>query len=170
MWEWVEHRCPIVPITNSVNLHYWQDERINSYKTDEELLSVKKTMKRELFKQVKQQAGKTYDEDVLTIVWARRFTPYKRAMLLFHDYDRMAKLLKDKKVQLIYAGKFHPLDTGGQAMFNQALAYAEEFDNVSVLLNYDLALSGLLKRGADVWLNTPRRPLEASAPAACRPT
>ncbi|MCA9789081.1 MAG: alpha-glucan family phosphorylase [Cyanobacteria bacterium HKST-UBA06] len=162
MWEWVEHRCPIVPITNSVNLHYWQDERINSYKTDEELLSVKKTMKRELFKQVKQQAGKTYDEDVLTIVWARRFTPYKRAMLLFHDYDRMAKLLKDKKVQLIYAGKFHPLDTGGQAMFNQALAYAEEFDNVSVLLNYDLALSGLLKRGADVWLNTPRRPLEAS--------
>lgn len=162
MWEWVDHKCPIVPITNSVNLHYWQDERINSHKTNEELLAVKKEMKQELFDLVKKDSGKKFDPDVLTIVWARRFTPYKRATLLFRDKKRISDLLEQGKIQLIFSGKFHPLDTGGREMFNTVLGYAKEYDRVAVLLNYELELSGLLKRGADVWLNTPRRPLEAS--------
>ena len=74
MWEWVEGRCPIRAITNAVNLHYWQDPRIKSAKTAEDLLAVKREMKAELFEYVANVAGKRFDPDVLTITWARRLS------------------------------------------------------------------------------------------------
>lgn len=164
MWHWVDNRCPIIAITNATNLEYWQDARFRQAKTDEDLLALKRTMKSELFDYVKKNTGKTFDPDVLTVVWARRFTEYKRPTLILEDLARIKKLCGDKKIQLIYAGKFHPKDTTGRQLFNEVLQHAREIPELAVLTGpgYELDLSGLLKRGSDVWLNTPVRPLEAS--------
>jgi len=162
MWEWVEGRCPIRAITNAVNLHYWQDKRIDVSKSNKELLAAKREMKQELFEYIADTTGKRFDPDVLTITWARRFADYKRAWMIFMDKDRIAKLLNENKVQLIFSGKFHPDDTMGREMFNNILKHSYDLKNVVVLPNYELKLSGLLKRGTDVWLNTPLRPFEAS--------
>ena len=162
MWEWVEGRCPIRAITNAVNLHYWQDERIMFAKTPQELLDVKRQMKVELFDYVANVAGKRFNPDVLTITWARRFADYKRAWLILMDKDRITKLLDEDKVQIIFAGKFHPDDVMGKEMFNKLLNRSHSMHNVVVLPGYELQLSGMLKRGSDIWLNTPLRPFEAS--------
>lgn len=162
MWEWVEDRCPIRAITNAVNLHYWQDKRMRGTKSFDELLAAKREMKVELFKHVANVAGKRFDPDVLTITWARRFADYKRAWLILMDKERITKLLEENKLQIIFAGKFHPDDVMGKEMFNKLLHRSHTLKNVVVLPGYELQLSGLLKRGTDVWLNTPLRPFEAS--------
>ena len=162
MWEWVDGRCPIRAITNAVNLHYWQDERIKKADTPEKLLAVKREMKEELFEYVANVAGKRFDPDVLTITWARRFADYKRAWLILMDKDRITRLLDENKIQIIFAGKFHPDDVMGKEMFNKLLNRSHSLKNVVVLPGYELELSGKLKRGSDIWLNTPLRPFEAS--------
>ncbi len=162
MWEWVDGRCPIRAITNAVNIHYWQDPRIAKAQTPDELLAAKYEMKKDLFKYIADTAGKRFDPDVLTITWARRFADYKRAWLIFMDKDRIGKLLEENKVQLIFAGKFHPDDTMGREMFNKILHKSYDLKNVVVLPGYELELSAKLKKGSDIWLNTPIRPLEAS--------
>ena len=162
MWEWVKDRCPIKAITNAVNLHYWQDERIAKAKTSQELLDVKHEMKKELFQYISDTQGKRFDPNVLTITWARRFADYKRAWLILMDEDRISKLLNENKVQLIFAGKFHPDDAMGKETFNNILKKSYTMKNMVVLPGYELALSAKLKKGTDIWLNTPTRPLEAS--------
>ena len=162
MWSWVEGRCPIRAITNAVNLHYWQDERIAKAQTLEDLLNAKIEMKKEVFSYIANTTGKRFDPNVLTITWARRFADYKRAWLIFMDMDRILKLLNADKVQLIFAGKFHPDDAMGREMFNNILHKSYNIKNVAVLAGYELELSAKLKRATDVWLNTPIRPLEAS--------
>lgn len=162
MWEWVEGRCPIRAITNAVNLHYWQDPRMTAAKTTEDLLNTKREMKKELFKYIADTAGKRFDPDVLTITWARRFADYKRAWLILMDKDRLNKLIDANKIQIIFAGKFHPDDVMGREMFNKILSRSHSLRNVVVLPGYELELSGKLKRGSDIWLNTPLRPFEAS--------
>ncbi|MFA6989425.1 MAG: alpha-glucan family phosphorylase [Candidatus Gastranaerophilaceae bacterium] len=162
MWEWVEGRCPIKAITNAVNLHYWQDERIKNAKNSQELLNAKLDMKKDLFKYIASQTGKRFDPNVLTITWARRFADYKRAWLILMDRERIEKLLNENKIQIIFAGKFHPDDTMGREMFNNILHQSYDLKNVVVLPNYELELSAMLKKGSDVWLNTPLRPFEAS--------
>ena len=162
MWSWVDGRCPIRAITNAVNLHYWQDKRINGTKSFDELLKAKHDMKKELFKYIANVAGKRFNPDVLTITWARRFADYKRAWLILMDKDRINKLLDEDKIQIIFAGKFHPDDVMGREMFNKLLNRSHSLKNVVVLPGYELQLSGMLKRGSDIWLNTPLRPFEAS--------
>lgn len=162
MWEWVDGRCPIRAITNAVNVHYWQDKRIGAARTAEELLAAKREMKVELFKYIANKAGKRFDPDVLTITWARRFADYKRAWLILMDKDRLNKLLDENKIQVIFAGKFHPDDVMGREMFNKILNRSHTLKNVVVLPGYELELSAKLKRGSDIWLNTPLRPFEAS--------
>ncbi len=162
MWEWVKDRCPIKAITNAVNLHYWQDERMAKAKSDQELLDVKYEMKKELFQYISDTQGKRFDPNVLTITWARRFADYKRAWLILMDEDRISKLLNENKVQLIFAGKFHPDDTMGKETFNNILKKSYNMKNMVVLPGYELGLSAKLKKGTDIWLNTPTRPLEAS--------
>ncbi len=162
MWEWVDGRCPIRAITNAVNLHYWQDDRIKNAQTFDDLLNAKVEMKKELFKYIADTAGKRFDPNVLTITWARRFADYKRAWLIFMDKERILKLLNANKVQLIFAGKFHPDDVMGREMFNKILHTSYELKNVVVLPGYELELSARLKKGSDIWFNTPLRPFEAS--------
>ncbi len=112
-------------------------------------------------------ADALFDPAALTIGFARRFATYKRATLIFRDLDRLAALLADaeRPVQLVFAGKAHPADQEGQALIAtiQRLSRDERFTGkVLFAEDYDMAIGRALTRGVDVWLNNPRRPLEAS--------
>jgi glycogen phosphorylase len=103
----------------------------------------------------------------LTIVFARRFATYKRATLLLHQPERLEKLLRDERrpVQFVFAGKAHPKDVPGQALLKEIAQFARrpEFRDRFILLEgYDVDLARHLVQGADVWLNVPLRPYEAS--------
>ena len=104
---------------------------------------------------------------VLTLAFARRFATYKRGNLLLRDPERLIRLLKDtdRPVQLIFAGKAHPHDLPGKELIKSIVHFAEQYDVQSRLIfleNYDMTMAHYLVSGADLWLNTPRRPLEAS--------
>ena len=106
------------------------------------------------------------DPNVLTIAFARRFATYKRAYLLFQDPKRLEAIVKSKKypVQFIFAGKAHPKDDEGKDLIKQLFQFAskpELRDRIVFLEDYDMHLARHMLQGADVWLNTPRRPLEA---------
>jgi starch phosphorylase len=106
------------------------------------------------------------DPDVLTIAFARRFATYKRAYLLFKDPERLKAIVNSKKypVQFIFAGKAHPKDNEGKELIKRLFMFASETelrDRIIFLEDYDMHLARHLFQGADVWLNTPRRPLEA---------
>lgn len=107
------------------------------------------------------------DPDVLTVGFARRFATYKRATLLFRDLDRLARIVNhpERPVQFIFGGKAHPKDQPGKEMIREIIKVAglPEFRRRIVFLeDYDIRLARLMVRGVDIWLNTPRRPLEAS--------
>ena len=107
------------------------------------------------------------DPEVLTLGFARRFATYKRPNLLLHDRARLLRLLSDpaRPVQLILAGKAHPADGWGQAMIHEWLEFIElpgATRRVVFLPDYDLLVAEQLIQGVDVWINTPRRPWEAS--------
>jgi starch phosphorylase len=107
------------------------------------------------------------DPDVLTIGFARRFATYKRAGLLFTDIDRLARMLFDESrpVQVVFAGKAHPADRPGQRVIQEIFQRSRSPQlrgRVYILENYDVRVARFLVQGVDVWLNNPRRPLEAS--------
>jgi len=167
MWGHNTGICEITSITNAQNKTYWADIKLNdaiSADNDTEILIRKKEMKKELFKEVADQCGKLFDENVLTIVWARRFAGYKRADLLMADWDRFIALITNSvfPVQMIWAGKPYPKDDGSIDLFNHIISRARPIANCAVLTGYELALSELLKKGSDVWLNNPRMYREAS--------
>ena len=113
------------------------------------------------------QADEVLDPAALTIGFARRFATYKRAALLFSDLNRVKRLLGDPKrpVQLVFAGKAHPQDKGGKELIRTIVRESRDPDlagKVIFLEDYDMRVGRALVSGVDVWLNTPRRPHEAS--------
>jgi starch phosphorylase len=107
------------------------------------------------------------DPEALTIGFARRFAPYKRADLVLRDMEMLARLVADSKrpVQFVFAGKSHPADNAGKSILQRIYRLTQEhgFKGKIVLLeDYDINLARHLVQGVDVWLNNPRRPLEAS--------
>jgi starch phosphorylase len=114
-----------------------------------------------------QQLGEALDPKALTIGFARRFATYKRSGMIFTDTERLARLLidADRPVQLVFAGKAHPADRPGQALIQEIFGRTRspEFrGKVYILEDYDMRIGRFLVQGVDVWLNNPRRPLEAS--------
>ena len=113
------------------------------------------------------EASRVFDPDALTLGFARRFATYKRPTLLLHDPERLARILtsRDRPVQLILAGKAHPQDFPGQALVKQWNDFIRRPDvrsRVVYLSDYDMLMTQHLSEGVDVWINTPRRPWEAS--------
>jgi starch phosphorylase len=113
------------------------------------------------------ELDKALDPDILTIGFARRFATYKRAQLLFSDMARLARLVwdEDRPVQFVFAGKAHPADRPGQQVIQGIFDRSRSADlrgRVFVIEDYDMRIAKLLVRGVDVWLNNPRRPMEAS--------
>ncbi|MDI6796987.1 MAG: alpha-glucan family phosphorylase, partial [Desulfatibacillaceae bacterium] len=111
-------------------------------------------------------ASSVLDQDILTIGFARRFATYKRAYLLFMDPDRLEALVTnpEKPVQIVLAGKAHPKDNEGKGLIQQLIRFARRpalRRHVIFLEDYDIQVARCLVQGADVWLNTPRIPLEA---------
>lgn len=167
MWGANSGICEITSITNAQNGDYWKDQVIAKAivdGNDELIVSRKKELKKALFKTVADQCGKLFNEDVITIVWARRFAGYKRADLVMYNWERFLKLINDTTapVQFIWAGKPYPEDTEANRLFNEIITRVKPFANCAVLTGYELALSALLKKGSDVWLNNPKMYREAS--------
>jgi len=113
------------------------------------------------------QNANSLDPNILTVGFARRFATYKRGTLLLRDPKRLIALLKNKEkpVQFIFAGKAHPADDGGKRLIQDLIQFAQREnvqDRLIFLENYDIGMARSLVQGVDVWLNTPRRPQEAS--------
>jgi starch phosphorylase len=112
-------------------------------------------------------AEEVLDPEALTIGFARRFASYKRGNLLLKDPKRLVELLRDTEqpVQLVFSGKAHPKDTEGKEIIRQIIHFATRYDvrrRIVFLEDYDINVARILVRGVDVWLNNPRRPMEAS--------
>ena len=176
---------------NKYLMPYWQDnihnedvwKNINNI-PNKELWEIHKQRKVKLLDLVKEnttnrlrRCGYNYEEihditskldpNVLTIGFARRFATYKRATLIFKDLERITQILnnQDKPVILIFAGKAHPADKEGQDLIKRIheISMMPQFKGKIFLLeNYNIAMSRYLISGVDVWLNNPRRPMEAS--------
>ncbi len=126
-------------------------------------------------KYMMKQADEVLDPEALTIGFARRFATYKRATLLFQDMDRLLEILssESRPVQLIFSGKAHPQDKYGKELIHKVVQVASmpEFRKHIVFIeNYDIEVARNLVHGVDVWLNTPRRPMEASGTSGMKVT
>jgi starch phosphorylase len=127
--------------------------------------------KQRLFAEVARRSGQQFNPKMLTLGFARRVATYKRASLLFHDPKRLARLAKKiGGLQILYAGKAHPADTAGKGLirdvFEAAASLRASGIRILYLENYDWELGALLTQGVDLWVNTPRRPYEASGTPA----
>ena len=173
-------------ITNGVDAVTWTapsfqklfDRRIPGWREDNlmlryalgislvEIWDVHIQSKRALLARVNSETQAEMDEDVFTIGFARRATPYKRADLLFRDLERLKAIAaRAGKLQVVYAGKAHPNDKGGKELIHRVFEASEALRDeikVSYLPNYDWRLGQLITSGVDVWLNNPEPPMEAS--------
>lgn len=127
---------------------------------------VRQLQRRQAPASVVAHAHDVLDPEALTICFARRFATYKRATLLFREPERLGRILNrtDRPVQLIFAGKAHPADNLGKELIRKIVELASEEpfrDRLVFLEDYDINIARYMVQGADVWLNTPRRPLEA---------
>ncbi|CAN5515301.1 alpha-glucan family phosphorylase [soil metagenome] len=154
-------------ITASQNFNYWADkdlyEALKSGDADA-LNRRKKLLKKLLFEEVADLTGHLFDENHLTLVWARRFSNFRRPDLILQNLEKLQELLNDKvqPVQIIFAGKPHPMDYTSITIFDKLINVSKEFNNLTVLTGLELKLSKLLKGGADLWLNTSSTSHEAS--------
>ncbi|HEU5214752.1 MAG TPA: alpha-glucan family phosphorylase [Gaiellaceae bacterium] len=186
MWHglWPERRIdevPITSITNGVHQRTWISPELEGLLGDtdpqfelarqvtpEDLWTARRRGKERLLDFVATTRGaRGLDPDVLTIGFARRFATYKRASLLFSRPERLAKLLADPEqpIQVLVAGKAHPADEGGKDVIQLVVEFARESaaaGRVVFLEDYEMTLARRLVQGVDLWLNTPRRPFEAS--------
>jgi starch phosphorylase len=184
-----EDEVPIGSITNGVHAHTWVSDEMDALfrqtvggmwdGADEvawdavrrlapaDVWRARRVGRAALVEFVRSRLGDALlDPDILTIGFARRFATYKRATLLLSQADRLRDLLLDEKrpVQFVFAGKAHPADQAGKDMIRDIELFARNLDVGHRFLfvpDYDMAVARLMYHGCDVWLNNPRRPLEA---------
>jgi len=134
---------------------------------EQEILSAHHRAKEALLTEVASRTGLVLNPNVLTLGFARRAATYKRASLMFTDPERLIKIaMQAGGLQILYAGKAHPADEPGKALIHNVIETAAKLSNdmlrIVYLENYAWDLGALLTAGVDVWVNTPRRPYEAS--------
>lgn len=134
---------------------------------DEKLWAIHRALKARLLQRVRAHARVEMDPDALTLGFARRFATYKRATLVFRDAERLKRILNapNQPAQILFSGKAHPDDDPGKEFIRQIVQLARQagfVGRVAFLEDYDINLARALTQGVDVWLNNPRRPLEAS--------
>ncbi len=164
MWRTVSGRSEIIGITNGIHKPTWVDDRITeAYKNNGDLWKAHLTVKKELIGFIKERTGVELASDKLLIGFSRRAAPYKRSDLIFTEEEIISPLLKSGKVQIVFSGKAHPLDDTGKKIVEKLVRMMKKYPNSVVFLeNYDMTIGRMLTRGSDIWLNNPRRPLEAS--------
>ncbi len=177
---------PIDAVTNGVHAVTWTSESfralfdryIPEWRHDnlylryagkiplDEIREAHRESKRALFAEIERRTSSTFDPAVMTIGFARRSTPYKRADLIFTDLDRLKAVTRHVgALQIVFAGKAHPRDDFGKGLIKrifEASAALGTALRVVYLENYDMRLGHMLTSGVDLWLNNPLRPLEAS--------
>ena len=177
---------PIDSITNGVHATTWTgpafaelfDRRIPEWRKDnlylryavgiplEEIRDAHAVSKAVLLQEVERRTGEALDPAVMTIGFARRATPYKRADLIFSDLERLLKMARTVgKVQIVFGGKAHPHDAGGKELIRRIFAAREQLGDavrIVYLENYEMSLAAKMVAGVDLWLNNPMKPLEAS--------
>jgi starch phosphorylase len=167
MWGKHEGVATITSITNAQDFKYWANDNLYHTKDHKNGLvfdDVKRVLKYRGFQLVADQTGKIFNPKILTIVWARRFAAYKRPDLLLYDFERFNHLMTNERypIQIIWAGKPYPHHFSAISTFNHLVDVSRRYKNMAVITGYELETSKILKRTADVWLNTPRVPREAS--------
>jgi glycogen phosphorylase len=164
------------------SVEFWKKMTDPDFVSDEELWALRYKLRREMIEFVRrrlllqhQRLGPgdfirfdhLLNPDALTIGFARRFATYKRAPLIFQQFDNIVKLARDKKrpLQFIFAGKAHPRDDEGKRFIQQIIHLSKHSELAGYLVfveNYDVHVARQMASGCDIWLNNPRRPLEAS--------
>jgi glycogen phosphorylase len=186
MWHplWPElpvDEVPITSITNGVHGRTWISDELEDLLgytapnfaralelTDDVIWSAHRAAKERMLAFIARTRGADgLDPDVLTIGFARRFATYKRAGLIFSQPERLARLLSNpaRPIQILLAGKAHPADEAGKDVIQRVVEFARNpaaAARVVFLEDYEMMLARRLVQGVDVWLNTPRRPMEAS--------
>jgi starch phosphorylase len=151
---------PIGHVTNGVHVPTWSAFGFQEAMSDEELWRTRDRLRAALAQRF------ALNPNALTMCLSRRFTEYKRVTLLLRDPERLVRLLSDTRrpVQLLVAGKAHPRDTEGRAAIRKWVEFTKRADVAGRAIfvpDYDLGIAAAFTQGADVWLNTPRRPWEA---------
>jgi starch phosphorylase len=159
---------------------FWERMLDPEFVTDEEIWALRYRLRRALIEFARRRLvmhrvslgdpssiDRMLDTDILTIGFARRFATYKRAPLVFEDYDALLKLASDplRPIQFIFSGKAHPADDEGKRRIQKIIHFSRYSDfrgRLVFIENYDMHVARQMISGCDVWLNTPRRPLEAS--------
>lgn len=164
MWKHIDNRSQIIAITNAIHLPTWVDNQmIDAAIKGENIWERHVENKKALVAYVKAKTGQKLDAEKLLIGFSRRAAPYKRSDLIFTKPEIIEPYLKDQRVQIIFSGKAHPLDDTGKGIVENLVAMSRKYPNSVVFLeNYGMEIGAMLTRGSDVWLNNPRRPLEAS--------
>ncbi|ULO06803.1 alpha-glucan family phosphorylase [Paenibacillus sp. 19GGS1-52] len=164
MWKEVAGRSSIIGITNAIHTPTWVDERMTrAFEEDGDLWATHKEIKGELISFIKERSGISLNVDNLLIGFSRRAAPYKRSDLIFSQPEIIEPYLETGKVQIVFSGKAHPLDDNGKKIVSNLVAMMKKYPKSVVFLeNYDMTIGAQLTRGSDIWLNNPRRPLEAS--------
>lgn len=180
---------PIGHVTNGVHARSWVSDRVDELLSEQmgdewhladepdwervrhlerhHIWDVRNDGRRELVEMVRRRLGEDLlDPNVLTIGFARRFATYKRSTLLLDQIDRLKAMLlhADRPVQFVFAGKAHPADEPGKRMIQEIDRLAREADvrhRFVFIADYDIGIARTMYHGCDVWLNTPRRPMEA---------
>ncbi|HEU4916082.1 MAG TPA: alpha-glucan family phosphorylase [Acidimicrobiia bacterium] len=134
---------------------------------DDRLAHLRSGASRRLAEVVSVTTGRALDPDALIIGFARRFAPYKRATLLFHEIERLREMLGDdaRPVHFVFAGKAHPQDDHGKSLVSEVVSFAsspQANNRLTFVPGYDMRLARALVEGCDIWLNNPIRPREAS--------
>ena len=163
MWEHITDRADNIGNTNGIHIPTWVDDNmLLAAEKNGNLWDSHMDNKMKLIEFVKARTGIELDLNTLLIGFARRTTSYKRPDLLFRDPEIIIPMLKEKRLQLIFSGKAHPMDDTGKAIVSNLVRISRQFpESVVFLENYDMNIGKALTRGVDVWLNNPRRPLEA---------
>ncbi len=164
MWEHVDYSKPIVGITNSIHAATWVDPDILAAADGNGCLwNVHMKNKYSLIDFIKKRNGAVLDPEVMIIGFSRRAAPYKRSNFIFSDESIVGQLLENRKIQIVFSGKAHPLDDTGKQIVADLVSMSKRYPNAVVFLeNYDMQIGKMLTRGSDIWLNNPRRPNEAS--------
>ncbi|KYH35730.1 glycogen phosphorylase [Clostridium tepidiprofundi DSM 19306] len=164
MWKSTAGKSDIIGITNAIHVPTWVDERIiKAYEEGKSLLKVHNEIKNELIDFIYDRTSVKLDSEKLLIGFSRRAAPYKRSDLIFRDLNVIEKLLKEHTIQIVFSGKAHPLDDTGKNIVSNLVTMMQKYPGSVVFLeNYDMNIGRMLTRGADIWLNNPIRPMEAS--------
>ena len=169
MWKFVKPDLKIKSITNGVDKYTWQAknirdafEEVKCNKNYMKLLEQHLINKQKLIDFIKNKNGVSFDINSPLIGFARRATEYKRWNLVFRDEGRLENLIRNYNYQFVFSGKSHKDDIQGKGYISSVYRLSKKYpNNITFIQGYEISIGQLMTSGADCWLNTPRRPLEA---------